>query len=51
MGHFQFLNERFWLRRRFLKFPNKVPAQEEELEKPLPLQYSCLENPMDGGAW
>lgn len=36
MGHFQFLNERFWLRRRFLKSPNKVLAQEEELEKPLP---------------
>ena len=21
------------------------------MEKAIPLQYSCLENPMDGGAW
>ena len=24
---------------------------EEEMATPTPLQYSCLENPMDGGAW
>ena len=28
-------------------------SQEDPLEKEMatPLQYSCLENPMDGGAW
>ena len=28
-------------------------GQEDPLEKEManPLQYSCLENPMDGGAW
>ena len=26
-------------------------GQEDPLEKAKPLQYSCLENPMDGGAW
>ena len=28
-------------------------GQEDPLEKDMatPLQYSCLENPMDGGAW
>ena len=26
-------------------------GQEDLLEKENPLQYSCLENPMDGGAW
>ena len=26
-------------------------GQEDPLEKDLPFQYSCLENPMDGGAW
>ena len=27
-------------------------GQEDPLEKEVdPLQYSCLENPMDGGAW
>ena len=29
-------------------------GQEDRLEKEMtinPLQYSCLENPMDGGAW
>ena len=31
----------------------KVPVQEDPLEKEMaaPLQYSCLENSMDGGAW
>ena len=33
----------------------EVPSlgQEDPLEKKMatPLQYSCLENPMDGGAW
>ena len=29
------------------------PGWEDPLEKEVdnPLQYSCLENPMDGGAW
>ena len=26
-------------------------CQEDPLEKGIALQYSCLENPMDGGAW
>ena len=26
-------------------------SQEDPLEKEMPLQYSCLENPMDRGAW
>ena len=26
-------------------------GQEDPLEKEMPLQYSCLENPMDRGAW
>ena len=26
-------------------------GQEDPLEKGYPLQYSCLENPMDRGAW
>ena len=26
-------------------------GREDPLEKENPLQYSCLENPMDGGAW
>ena len=26
-------------------------GQEDSLEKEMPLQYSCLENPMDRGAW
>ena len=28
-------------------------GQKDRLEKEMatPLQYSCLENPMDGGAW
>ena len=26
-------------------------GQENLLEEGNPLQYSCLENPMDGGAW
>ena len=26
-------------------------GQEDPLEKEMALQYSCLENPMDGGAW
>ena len=31
----------------------KVPVGEDPLEKEMaaPLQYSCLENSMDGGAW
>ena len=24
---------------------------EDPLEEGIPFQYSCLENPMDGGAW
>ena len=26
-------------------------GQEDPLEKEMATQYSCLENPMDGGAW
>ena len=26
-------------------------GQEDPLEKEMANQYSCLENPMDGGAW
>ena len=26
-------------------------GREDPLEKETPLQYSCLENPMEGGAW
>ena len=26
-------------------------GQEDLLEKEMALQYSCLENPMDGGTW
>ena len=31
----------------------RSPGWEDPLEKEMvnPLQYSCLENPMDGGAW
>ena len=26
-------------------------GQEDPLEKEMPLQYACLENPIDRGAW
>ena len=26
-------------------------GQEDPLQKEMATQYSCLENPMDGGAW
>ena len=26
-------------------------GREDPLEKETPLQYSCLENPIEGGAW
>ena len=26
-------------------------GREDPLEKETPLQYSCLENPMEGGGW
>ena len=29
----------------------KLPCLTDVLEYSTPLQYSCLENPMDGGAW
>ena len=29
----------------------KFPVQEYREGNGTPLQYSCLENPMDGGAW
>ncbi len=36
-------------------FVNKMGKMQESVNKDLgsgtPLQYSCLENPMDGGAW
>ena len=32
---------------RFLALPRKSPGEGNGT----PLQYSCLENPMDGGAW
>ena len=33
--------------------PFRSLGQEDPLEKGManPLQYACLENPMDGGAW
>ena len=36
-----------WRRLRFNPWVRKVPWRKEWL----PLQYSCLEDPMDGGAW
>ena len=34
------------------KIENKMELQLNSLEtNGSPLQYSCLENPMDGGAW
>ena len=29
----------------------KLKGDKEDLMLITPLQYSCLENPMDGGAW
>ena len=40
-----------------IKLLKKWPIQEEQFDSlsgegnGTPLQYSCLENPMDGGAW
>ena len=31
--------------------PRKLRCIELQPQGPTPLQYSCLENPMDGGAW
>ena len=31
--------------------PGLIPISEAPLEKENTLQYSCLENPMDSGAW
>ena len=28
-----------------------IPRQNDRVGNGTPLQYSCLENPMDGGAW
>ena len=36
-----------WRRLRFDPWVRKIPWRKEWL----PLQYSCLEDPMDGGAW
>ena len=37
---------------RLCGFNNRISGfQFQRLENGTPLQYSCLENPMDGGAW
>ena len=32
-------------------YPGRDPRTEKGEGNGKPLQYSCLENPMDGGAW
>ena len=32
-------------------FGLEKPLSSKEIRNGTPLQYSCLENPMDGGAW
>ena len=34
-----------------IKGMGSILSQEDPLEDSNPLQYSCLENPIDGGAW
>ena len=34
-----------------LKDEGSIPGQEDPLEDGNPLQYSCLKNPMNRGAW
>ena len=37
--------------KRHLLFGRKVMTNLDSIFKGTPLQYSCLENPIDGGAW
>ena len=34
-----------------LRDMGSIPGQEDPLEEGSPLQYSCLENPIERGAW
>ena len=47
------LKERFIAIQAYLKKQEKSPIKNLTLGEGngTPLQYSCLENPMDGGAW
>ena len=37
--------------KRGLLLGRKVMTNLDNIDNGTPLQYSCLENPMDGGAW
>ena len=56
-GHFQFPESKdliLWLRPLWPGWPSTCPLLGSSLSDEgngTPLQYSCLENPIDGGAW
>ena len=49
IGHFEICREIYWLERQaWQPTPVFLPGESHNGN---PFQYSCLENPMDGGAW